>query len=141
MRLSPAVQANPDGSPRVGHCAGHCRLLPECPDKREGRLWGQLADGGALEEIPPTPFVEQVASLLLELGHEPFTIKTERFGPSGAEAAEGEADTVEENWTSLRAEVSAPPPGTEARSAEANRELTKAISTAVPHFGQVIGER
>jgi len=31
----------------------------------------------------PTPFVEHVADLLVELGHEPFRIKTERFGPSG----------------------------------------------------------
>jgi ferredoxin-NADP reductase len=31
----------------------------------------------------PTPFVEDVSSLLVELGHDPFTIKTERFGPSG----------------------------------------------------------
>jgi ferredoxin-NADP reductase len=31
----------------------------------------------------PTPFVEHVASILIELGHDPFTIKTERFGPSG----------------------------------------------------------
>jgi ferredoxin-NADP reductase len=31
----------------------------------------------------PTPFVEDVSSLLVELGHDPLTIKTERFGPSG----------------------------------------------------------
>ena len=31
----------------------------------------------------PTPFVEHVADLLVELGHEPSRIKTERFGPSG----------------------------------------------------------
>ncbi|HKN26562.1 MAG TPA: ferredoxin reductase [Roseiarcus sp.] len=31
----------------------------------------------------PTPFVEHVSSLLVELGHNPLTIKTERFGPSG----------------------------------------------------------
>ena len=30
-----------------------------------------------------TPFVEDVANLLVELGHEPLSIKTERFGPSG----------------------------------------------------------
>jgi ferredoxin-NADP reductase len=29
------------------------------------------------------PFVENVSRLLVELGHEPLTIKTERFGPSG----------------------------------------------------------
>lgn len=30
-----------------------------------------------------TPFVEDVSGLLVGLGHDPFTIKTERFGPSG----------------------------------------------------------
>jgi len=31
----------------------------------------------------PTPFVEDVSSFLVELGHEAPTIKTERFGPTG----------------------------------------------------------
>jgi ferredoxin-NADP reductase len=31
----------------------------------------------------PTPFVEDVSRLLVELGHDSLTIKTERFGPSG----------------------------------------------------------
>ena len=31
----------------------------------------------------PTPFVETVAEALVELGHEPTRIKTERFGPTG----------------------------------------------------------
>ena len=31
----------------------------------------------------PTPFVEGVASALVELGHEPGRIRTERFGPTG----------------------------------------------------------
>jgi ferredoxin-NADP reductase len=31
----------------------------------------------------PTGFVETVASILVGLGHEPGSIKTERFGPSG----------------------------------------------------------
>jgi ferredoxin-NADP reductase len=31
----------------------------------------------------PTPFVEAIASGLVELGHEPARIKTERFGPTG----------------------------------------------------------
>ena len=31
----------------------------------------------------PTPFVEAVAGALVELGHEPMRIKTERFGPTG----------------------------------------------------------
>jgi ferredoxin-NADP reductase len=31
----------------------------------------------------PTPFVEAVAAALVDLGHEPTRIKTERFGPTG----------------------------------------------------------
>jgi ferredoxin-NADP reductase len=31
----------------------------------------------------PTPFVEDVARFLVELGHDPLAVKTERFGPSG----------------------------------------------------------
>jgi ferredoxin-NADP reductase len=31
----------------------------------------------------PTPFVEAVAGALVELGHEPLRVKTERFGPTG----------------------------------------------------------
>jgi ferredoxin-NADP reductase len=31
----------------------------------------------------PTPFVEAVAEALVRLGHDPRTIKTERFGPTG----------------------------------------------------------
>ena len=32
----------------------------------------------------PTAFVEDVSGFLVELGHDPLTVKTERFGPSGA---------------------------------------------------------
>jgi ferredoxin-NADP reductase len=31
----------------------------------------------------PTPFVEAVATALVELGHDPMRIRTERFGPTG----------------------------------------------------------
>jgi ferredoxin-NADP reductase len=31
----------------------------------------------------PTPFVEEAARLLVELGHEPANVHTERFGPTG----------------------------------------------------------
>jgi ferredoxin-NADP reductase len=31
----------------------------------------------------PTPFVEEVARLLVELGHDPLQVFTERFGPTG----------------------------------------------------------
>jgi ferredoxin-NADP reductase len=31
----------------------------------------------------PTPLVETAARILVELGHEPARVKTERFGPTG----------------------------------------------------------
>ncbi len=31
----------------------------------------------------PTAFVEHAAALLVELGHDPRSVKTERFGPTG----------------------------------------------------------
>jgi ferredoxin-NADP reductase len=31
----------------------------------------------------PTPLVESVAAALVELGHDPAAVKTERFGPTG----------------------------------------------------------
>jgi ferredoxin-NADP reductase len=34
----------------------------------------------------PTPFVEDVSSFLMELGHDAIAIKTERFGPTGGPA-------------------------------------------------------
>jgi ferredoxin-NADP reductase len=33
-----------------------------------------------------TPLVESVAAELVELGHDPALVKTERFGPTGASA-------------------------------------------------------
>ncbi len=48
-----------------------------------------LAVGPPAAEAPriyvcgPTPFVEHVANLLLDLGHDAGTIRTERFGPTG----------------------------------------------------------
>ena len=58
---------------------------------REGRVdAGLLREAGfAPEQEPrifvcgPTPFVEAVASELVELGHPPERVKTERFGPTG----------------------------------------------------------
>ena len=35
----------------------------------------------------PTPFVEHIADLLVEMGHEPRSIRTERFGPTGTGSA------------------------------------------------------
>ena len=49
-----------------------------------------LAEEGFSSEQNPkiyvcgsTPFVEDVSRFLVELGHDPLTVKTERFGPSG----------------------------------------------------------
>jgi ferredoxin-NADP reductase len=44
------------------------------------------ADPGAQLRVfvcGPTGFVEHVADLLVQLGHDPHRIKTERFGPTG----------------------------------------------------------
>jgi ferredoxin-NADP reductase len=35
----------------------------------------------------PTSFVEDVSRFLVDLGHAPLAIKTERFGPSGGQAS------------------------------------------------------
>lgn len=44
---------------------------------------GWPADFGATSYVcGPTGFVETVADILLALGHDPHTIRTERFGPS-----------------------------------------------------------
>ena len=40
-------------------------------------------DSGLIYVCGPTPFVEAVSSTLVELGHDPASIKTERFGPTG----------------------------------------------------------
>jgi ferredoxin-NADP reductase len=56
-----------------------------------GRIDGEMLAmlGPAPEEGPrvyvcgPTPFVEEAARLLVELGHDPSTVHTERFGPTG----------------------------------------------------------
>jgi ferredoxin-NADP reductase len=58
---------------------------------RAGRVDADLLRevGFAPEQEPrifvcgPTPFVEAVASELVELGHPPERVKTERFGPTG----------------------------------------------------------
>jgi ferredoxin-NADP reductase len=41
------------------------------------------AQNPAIYVCGPTTFVESVSGLLVELGFDPFSIKTERFGPSG----------------------------------------------------------
>jgi ferredoxin-NADP reductase len=53
----------------------------------DAEMLAELGPGPA--ELPgvyvcgPTPFVEAVAEALVQLGHEPHRVKTERFGPTG----------------------------------------------------------
>jgi ferredoxin-NADP reductase len=46
-------------------------------------LGAEIARGLLVFVCGPTGFVEHVADLLVQLGHDPHTIKTERFGPTG----------------------------------------------------------
>jgi len=67
------------------------RRQPEGWTGRRGRIDKALLAKACFppEQTPksfvcgPTPFVENVSRLLVELGHDPLTVKTERFGPSG----------------------------------------------------------
>ena len=43
----------------------------------------QPEDGPTTYVCGPTPFVEAVADLLVAAGHDPATVRTERFGPTG----------------------------------------------------------
>jgi ferredoxin-NADP reductase len=66
------------------------RRRPEGWMGRSGRIDKALLEAGfppkqspKIYVCGPTPFVEDVSRLLVELGHDSLTIKTERFGPSG----------------------------------------------------------
>ena len=87
------MMARGDPNLRVVHTLS--RKQPDGWMGRRGRI-----DKALLAEIcfPPeqnpkifvcgsTPFVEDVSRFLVELGHDPLTIKTERFGPSGGQAS------------------------------------------------------
>ena len=69
-------------------------LTRDAPDGWLG--YRRRIDGEMLEEVGwppaemsrafvcgPTPLVESVATLLVELGHDPARVRTERFGPTG----------------------------------------------------------
>jgi ferredoxin-NADP reductase len=73
----------------------HYTLTRSQPEGWEG--FGRRIDGEMLAAVGPppaarplvfvcgpTPFVERAADLLIELGHEPSSIRAERFGPTGA---------------------------------------------------------
>ena len=72
----------------------YTRTTPPGWPVRPGRISpGVLASAGwppgqhpAVFVCGPTPFVEAVANLLVNAGHDPRNIKTERFGPTGGKS-------------------------------------------------------
>ena len=60
--------------------AGYARRI-------DGAMLAEVAPDPALRPLTyvcgPTPLVEFVANTLVELGHDPLRVKTERFGPTG----------------------------------------------------------
>jgi ferredoxin-NADP reductase len=85
------AMARRDPSLRLVHTL--TRQLPQGWTGRRGRIDKALLAQVCFppQQIPKifvcgsTPFVEDVANFLVELGHDPLTIKTERFGPSGGQ--------------------------------------------------------
>lgn len=81
--------ARRDGDLRIVHTL--TRSQPEGWTGRRGRIDKALLaetcfpsqQNPKLFICGPTPFVEDISRLLVKLGHDPLTIKTERFGPSG----------------------------------------------------------
>jgi ferredoxin-NADP reductase len=69
----------------------YTRTAPAGETRSVGRITAEdlLRHGWPPEVEPtcyvcgPTPFVETVADLLIDLGHNPTRIRTERFGPTG----------------------------------------------------------
>ena len=69
----------------------YTRTVPDGETRSVGRITAEdlIAYGWPPDVEPtcyvcgPTPFVETVADLLIDLGHNPTRIRTERFGPTG----------------------------------------------------------
>jgi ferredoxin-NADP reductase len=69
----------------------YTRTAPEGWPRAPGRIGADdlRAHGWGADVEPscfvcgPTGFVEAVANILIDLGHDPRRIKTERFGPTG----------------------------------------------------------
>jgi ferredoxin-NADP reductase len=69
----------------------YTRRAPAGETRSAGRVTAEdlISDGWPPDLEPtcyvcgPTPFVETVADLLIDLGHNPTRIRTERFGPTG----------------------------------------------------------
>jgi ferredoxin-NADP reductase len=69
------TRAKPDGWPSPPH-----RIT--AADLADDGLWSP-SHAPSCFVCGPTAFVEAVADILVEIGHDPGRIKTERFGPSG----------------------------------------------------------
>jgi ferredoxin-NADP reductase len=70
----------------------YTRTTPPGWPQPPGRINADILTGGqpaqpqlAVFACGPTGFVEAAANLLVDAGHDPKTIKTERFGPSGGQ--------------------------------------------------------
>ncbi len=79
------------GDPRFGLEVALTRGWPDDWQGHRGRvdraLLDSLAPAGARPLVyvcGPTPFVEAVAQALVDAGHDPARIRTERFGPTGS---------------------------------------------------------
>jgi ferredoxin-NADP reductase len=71
------TRKQPDGWPGYGRRIDKSLLADACfPPDRNPKIY----------VCGPTPFVEDVSSFLVELGHDAIAIKTERFGPTGGPA-------------------------------------------------------
>jgi ferredoxin-NADP reductase len=71
-----------------GHAAGqHVDIRLTAEDGYQAQRSYSIASGPGSPELEyvcgPTPFVEEAARLLVQLGHEPARVHTERFGPTG----------------------------------------------------------
>jgi ferredoxin-NADP reductase len=81
--------ASRDGTLEVIHTL--TRSTPEGWSSYGTRIEAEMLEevGWPLDEGPlayvcgPTSFVEEAATVLVELGHDPAHVKTERFGPTG----------------------------------------------------------
>jgi ferredoxin-NADP reductase len=67
----------------------YTRAVPPGSSRPAGRISAEVLDAGGFPSVfvcGPTGFVETAAGLLVDAGHDPQSIKTERFGPSGGQS-------------------------------------------------------
>jgi ferredoxin-NADP reductase len=87
------AMADRDSGFRIVHAV--TRVLPKDWMGHRGRIDKSLlatncfppTQDPAIFVCGPTPFVENISGLLTELGYDSFSIKTERFGPSGGQTS------------------------------------------------------